>query len=463
MALIATILVAGGVADRTGRPSLQGQPAVLAANEASAESALSSSWFCAAGTAAPGGQADGSVVIANTATTERRGTFTVFPSAGAAVTIPITVPPRSRLDLRYAAVLTAPWAAGLVELDGGGVAAEQVVEGPLGRDVAPCANTTGERWHFASGSTAKDSSMVLAFMNPYPDAAIVDLRFATDDGPKVPGDFQGLVVPPRSVLVQEIGDHVRRRDAVSASVSVRAGRVVAARIQRFASAARSGLGLTLGARATSGVWYFPEGYFADGITERFELYNPNTREAVVELSLAIEGASAEPFELTVPAQGRITLVASQQDRIPKGKAHAATVRSVNGVNVVVDETFDAVAPSPRRGFAASTGATRPATRWVLAAGAATETSDEWVAVQNVGARAGRISIYALARGQRIAIEGLQDIRLLAGARRAFRISDHLRRDGLTLLIESDSPVVAARTLYQVGGPGISSTPGIALR
>ena len=189
----------------------------------------------------------------------------------------------------------------------------------------------------------------------------------------------------------------------------------------------------------------------------------DAQSPIAELSLSIEGGSAEPFELTVPAQGRFTLVANQQDRIPKGKAHAATIRSVNGVGVVAEETIDSIAPSPRRGFSASAGANRGARTWVLAAGAATETSDEWVTVQNVATRETRVSIYSLARGQRIAVEGLQGIRVPAGTRRAIRISDHLRRDGLTLLVEADRPIVAARTLYQVGGPGISSTPGVILR
>jgi hypothetical protein len=108
----------------------------------------------------------------------------------------------------------------------------------------------------------------------------------------------------------------------------------------------------------------------------------------------------------------------------------------------------------------SAGAPRGAQRWVMAAGAATETSDEWVAVQNPGAKPARVSLYALARGQRIPIDGLQDITIGPGSRRAIRLSDHLRRDGLTVLVESDVAVVAVRSLYQVGGPGISSTPGI---
>lgn len=460
---IAVMLVGGAVADRVDRPHPSRSSAPAPINQAQPVTALSSTWYCAAGTAGGGGEADGTVVVANTASRQRRGTFTVFTDNGQSKSIAIVVPPRSSIDLRYASVVTAPWAAGLVEMDGGGVAAEQVVSGPLGRDVAPCARTASDQWHFAAGSTAKDSSMTLAFFNPFPDVAIVDLRFATDEGPKVPGDFQGIVVPPRSVAVREVGDHVRRRDAVSATVSVRSGRLVAARIQRFSTPARSGLGLSVGAPEARSLWYLPEGFYTDGITERYEIYNPARREAVVQLALAIEGGGAEPFELTVPAQGRLTLIANEQDRIPKGKAHAATVRSLNGVAVVVEETVDAVAPAARRGFFVSAAAAGTALRWVMAAGSATETSDEWIVVHNPGPKPVRVSLYALAQGQRVPIETLQALLIPAGSRRSYRVSDHIRREKLTVLVEADRPVIAARSLYRVDGPGISSTPGISLR
>lgn len=463
LCIIAAVLTAGGLADRADRshPARSSDQAPI--NQAQPDGALSSTWYCAAGTAADGGVADGTVVVANTARGERRGTFTVFTDNGQHKSVAIVVPPRSRLDLRYASVVTSPWAAGLVEMDGGGVAAEQVVSGPLGLDVAPCARTASDQWHFAAGSTAKDSSMALAFFNPFPDVAIVDLRFATDEGPKVPGDFQGIVVPARSVVVREVGDHVRRRDAVSATVSVRSGRLVAARIQRFSAPARSGLGLSVGAPEARSLWYLPEGYYADGIIERYEIYNPARREAVVQLALAIEGGEAEPFELTVPAQGRLTLTANEQDRIPSGKAHAATIRSLNGVPVVVEETVDSVAPAARRGFLVSAAAADTAPRWVMAAGSSSETSDEWIVVQNPGPKPVRVSLYSLAQGQSLPIATMQGLLIPAGSRRSYRVSDHIRRDKLTVLVEADRPVVAVRSLYRVDGPGISSTPGISLR
>jgi hypothetical protein len=47
--------------------------------------------------------------------------------------------------------------------------------------------------------------------NPFPGDAIVDLSFATDQGPSTPPDFQGVVVPARGVKALDVGEHVRRR------------------------------------------------------------------------------------------------------------------------------------------------------------------------------------------------------------------------------------------------------------
>jgi hypothetical protein len=463
LVVIAALLAVGAVADRSGRPRTGPPVALDTASESEPESALSSTWYCAAGTAGGDAQADGTVVIVNAAASERSGTFTVFPLEGDHVAVPIKLAPRSRVDLRYAAVVTSPWAAGLVEVDGGGVVAEQVVSGPAGRDVTPCARDSADAWYFASGSTNRDATMQLAFFNPFPDEAIVDMRFATDDGTRVPSDFQGLVVPPRRIIVRDIGEHVSRRDQIATTVSVRSGRVVAARIQRFAGSGRGGLGLTIGLPAAAPIWHFPDGYIAAGITERFEIYNPSSREAVVELRVDQDGEPIEPFELTIPAQQRLTFLANDQDRIPKGVPHASTVRSLNGVPVVAEISFDSVEPAPRRGYSSSPGATRAAERWLLADGSSTESTDEWIVLQNVGTAAATVSLFAVAQGQRVPIDGLQKLDLAAGSRRSIRVSDHLRRPDLSVLVESTRAIVAGRTLYSVGRPGLSSTIGVILR
>lgn len=464
LVLLGALLIAGAVADR----AVEREPSALetAARapvqaDVARDGVLSSTWYCGAGTANPEGLATGSIVLANTSTEKRGATITVFASEGEPKVVALPVPARGRASLRYADVLTAPFAAASVEIDGGGVAADQVVEGPLGQDVAPCLAGPAEAWEIANGVTAKDATMLLTLLNPFPGDAIVDLKFATEEGPVAPGEFQGVVVPGRSVVITDVGQHVRRREQVSASVRVRSGRrVVATRLQLFQGGGRSGMAITPGSSPAS-TWYFPDGEVVSGITERYELYNPSQREAIVELSVAAEGVEIEPFELTIAAGRRLRFGMNEQDRVPKDRPHAVTVRSLNEVPVVVEQTVDAVPPAPRMGVVSSSGSQRPAEAWVVPAGGTAADLDEWVVIHNPGRRDAVVAITGLA-GQSLEIEGLQSIAVGRGKRVAVRVTDHIKRADLPLLVRADNPVVVVRSLYRVGRPGISLSPAIPL-
>jgi hypothetical protein len=470
VAVIAIVLAAAAVADRAARPAAEGDDAVALAAimpTASPAAALSSTWFCAGGTSTPAGLADATVVVANPTTRRLTGTLTVTAAAtGEAKSIPLAVDARSRVVTHLGDVLQAAYVAATVDLDGGGAVVEHQVTGAAGTSVSPCAATGSERWYVADGSTARDDTMLLALYNPFPEDAIVDLSFSTDKGRAVPADFQGLVVRGGQLGIVDVGLHVRRRDRIAATVTARSGRLVVDRIQMRAASTPKGLSLALAAPSPGKQWWFADGLAADGVVERFSIYNPTADEAAVSLDLVLDGdaAAAEPFDLTVPARQRIDVVANDEERVPKGVAHAAAVRSLNGVPVVVERSISATAPASRVGVAEVLGARRPASRWVLAEGAATDTLDEWVSVVNPTTSPVRVSVTALASGQPLAVEGLQDVAIAAGRRATFRLTDHVRRDELALLVESvGGGVVVERAIYAVGSPGLSLTAGIPLR
>jgi hypothetical protein len=350
-----------------------------------------------------------------------------------------------------------------VDLDGGLAVVEQQVTGSLGASISPCASSASTNWYFAEGNTSKDAVFLLSLFNPFPADAIVDLSFATDQGHAVPDAFQGLVVPGRSMIVVNIGDHVRRRDEVSTSVSARSGRVIAGKVQSYSGGGRKGIALVLGASRLGTTWYLPDGFFSDGVTERFHLYNPSSKEAQVQLSVALEQGAAEPFDITVPPGDRFTLVASSESRIPKGDAHAVTAESTNGVPVVVERTIDSLLPAPRQGYTDILGARDAATSWLLAAGGATEQFDEWVVVLNTSRRTAHVDFTALANGQTLPIDGLQDTAIPPGQRRGFRIGDHIKRPDLPMVITADAPIVIERGMFRVGGLGMASAIGIPQR
>lgn len=462
---LAVAILAPAAVDRVDRPAPPGRLAASASDAAAAAptGALASTWFCPLATAVAGGQANGTVVVANPTDEPREGTITIISSDGSRVSLPLSVAPRSRVEVREQEALEAPYAAALVELDGGGVVVEQAASGPLGETVGACASAASPRWYLADGATTKSATLLIGLFNPFPDDATVDLTFSTDQGPTAPAAYRPVTVPPRSLVVLNVGDHVRRRTNIAASVVARRGRVVVSKVQLHDGDGRKGMSAALAASRPAGAWYFPDGIVVPGITERFHVYNPTQREARVSIEFTVDEGAVEPFEQTIAPGGRVTVSATDENRVPAQVGHATAVRSLNDVAVVAERSVDAVAPAPRLGFSTGVGARQAARRWAFAAGAADESHDEWIGFNNVGRRATTISITGIANGQPVAIEGLQEIRLGAGRRGAVRLGDKIRRSDLSVVVTATEPIVVERSLFRVGGLGISLSPGVVLR
>ncbi len=201
----------------------------------------------------------------------------------------------------------------------------------------------------------------------------------------------------------------------------------------------------------------------DGLSEKYHVFNPGNKEAQVEVELALEQGEAEPIEVSVPAESRMTVMANDEPRVPKGVPHSATIRSLNDVGVVVERTVDATAASKRTGAAATPAAQVTARRWALAWGASDDTFDEILVFQNPGLTGARVSVTVLADGERLANGAVQGLEVAAGQRRAVRLGDSIKRNATPVLIEADQPIVVERTLNRLQGTGTSMSVGIPLR
>jgi hypothetical protein len=389
----------------------------------------SSTWYCAAGTAVPDGEADHTVVIANAGDAPVAATLDIVPGdvrrpdtpvspLPDAATRTLTIGPRSRVEVRLGDVVTAPLAAAVVEVDGPGVAVEHRLSGPHGADVAPCASFAAPAWHFAWGSTTRDARELVVLFNPFPSPATVDATFTTEDGPREPLRLQGFPVPARSVVGIDLGDDVTRSEQVAATFRARSGRVVAERVERFdGSLGYVGLTLGLGAPEAAGQWVFADGVASapspqvpaaggDGVgaaetttttapatttttttaapereqptaTERIVVYNPSDERARVTVELRPTPGSGEdagplppPFGLTVGAGGYEVVDYGAQPRVVAGQPHATVVRSTNGVAVVAERVTVDSGPRRRSGavpgeITASPGSPYGAEQWAF--------------------------------------------------------------------------------------------------
>jgi hypothetical protein len=131
--------------------------------------------------------------------------------------------------------------------------------------------------------------------------------------------------------------------------------------------------------------------------------------------------------------------------------------------VVVERAIDGAAPSARTGLSITLGARLPATRWLTAAGAADENTDQWIVVQNPGDRAARVSLTLLAEGSAGPVGNFTNVEVPPGQRKALHVNDALRRPTTSLLLTSTEAVVVERDLYRLRAPGIGMSTAIALR
>lgn len=432
---------------------------------AAPEAARSSAWFCAGATAEPGSLADGTVLIANAGRRPLRAVVTIYPTLGEPRQAALDVAVDGRASLRLGDLVVAPFASALVELDGGQAAVELEVTGPHGQSSTPCASESASSWYFAEGITTRDATEQLLVFNPFPDDAVVDFSFTTEEGRSRPLALTGVAVAGRSMSAVNVGDFVPRREGVTAQVVARRGRIAVNRLQVFdGSGNRRGMALTLGVAGTSPTWYFATGQVSDGVAERFHLYNPNEVEAEVEVGVDLDEGEVEPLLLTVPPEARLSVIAAEESRIPKGSPHSVTINSVNDVGLVVERTLDNSRPaSPFAGLSISPGSLVAGPRWLVVSGGADDNLDEVLSISNPGPTSARVTVTALVDGARRDLDGLGQVEVAAHGRRSVRIADHLKAAAISLIVEADGDVVVERSLSRVNDLGTTTAPAFPLR
>src|SRR3954454_15014282 len=151
LVILAVILAAGFIDHSFGRPKAAVRATAGSMPVAPPAKALSSTWYCAGGSATSGGSADMSVAVVNDGGDARTGTITFTPNQGEPKSVPVTIPAASRAVFRAQDAVKAPFVAATVELDGGAAAAEVGIGGPLGSSVTGCASSASDQWYFAEG------------------------------------------------------------------------------------------------------------------------------------------------------------------------------------------------------------------------------------------------------------------------------------------------------------------------
>ncbi len=490
LVLIAALVIVAGLVNR-GHDERQverrdqeqirlDQPAAAPMAVAAPADALSSTWYCAAGTATRGGMADMVVAVANPGSRDLVTEVTAVTDKGASRTRRVSAPAHSRVRVLLRDIVTARYAAALVEVRGGAVSVDREAAGGQGYDARPCASRAADHWYFAAGSTLRGADEYLALFNPYPDDTTVDITFATEQGPRSPRRLQALPVPGRSLRVVHLNaERVNRHSLVAARVVARSGRLVVDRLQVFdgsgdpvrSSAAGPRTDPPQGLTVSSGVtrpavsWAFPAGRKTPGAREQIVVFNPSDREASVDIGITLDDPSRngrlDPIPLSIPPGDVKVLDVTDQATVPDNVDHSISVRSTNRVAVVADQLLTGGAPWNHLDASIGPGSPLEARTWLFASGGVTPDTSEQLVVQNLSGQPVTVEVTVLGGTRPLNDQKLRNIAVPGDGRVTVSL-DRLKRPSLPVELRASGPVVAMRAVYRTGRRGLSIALGVPL-
>jgi hypothetical protein len=416
---------------------------------------LTETWFCPGVPATGADGVDGEIIIANRDESRMVGTVLVLNDDGESRRLDLAVDGWASTTVDLDATLPGEMVGAVIEVDGGGAVVEQRSIHPAGDSVAPCANAVSDQWYLADGFTVEGSLDQIVLTNPYDQTVVVNIEFATREGPRRPNSYRGLTVPARSIRVIDLGAPgagAQSEPVLAVAVEASRGRLVVGRSQHFVGGGRLGTQVTLASPAVRDQWWFVGGRVGDGVSERYSIYNPTDDDVQVDpIFVAIPAAvQADPIE--VPA-GEVrtfdpttVIDGDGNPALPDGP-YAVVFSTLAAQSVVVERattsTVDgdiatsviAGAPPRQDGYVA--------TEWHLAAGP-NEPVEDGLVVYNADNVAGTVSVFAVGRSGPVAVEGLQEIEIGAASLITIDLVDPLVVDR-ELIVTSTNRVFVERS------------------
>ena len=432
---------------------------------ASPDDALSSTWYCPAGTATgvatgeTAGLAEQTISIANASSVDSTGVVTTYTEKGDTAHKAVTVGAHSVKSFRVSEIVTAPWASALVEMSGGGITVTHELRGPAGRSISACASSPSAEWYFPSGTTRAGTRNLVALFNPFPGEATIDISFDTEEGTRTPQQLQGMVVPGGRLVMVDVGAIVTLRERVSTTVSVRIGRVIAEQIQAGdgRNGTEQGLTAVLGATTAVPLWTFPVATPASTTArEIVSVMNTGDSDTEVQIEVLLDdpstNGSVEPFVLEVPSNRAAQIDLGSDPRIPKSVGRWLIVRSTSNAPIIAERSIGTTRATNAGGFTFTMGVPVLATSWLGTVAGASDLSATVVAVANPSATVtATVTVSLHSKGGVNALSTARSVRVAPGQRLLVNLSATTAISDASIQVESDEPIVVGQWMA-------SSTP-----
>jgi len=444
---------------------------------------LSSTWYCAAGSAGLDPAPAHAVYLSNPSDEAVTARLTAYGAQGLVGASVVEAGARAATPVNVNALFNATDLSIMVESESGTLAVEHGLAGPTVADSVACSTTSSGAWFFPAQTSLTGSRPLLVLFNPFSADAGVDITAAIADGVRSPSEWAGIVVPAGSSRVVDLSQFVQLRDPFSLSVRMRTGRVVAETSQVIdinadeaaGVAQQRGLRLQVGVPEARPSWTFAAGFTGPGVLERLVVYNPNREPASVVVQVTPYGGAAmppEPFELEVPGSRFASIDLNAETRIPPEGFHSIQVEADDGTPIVVGRVLQlsgpptapadpalGVRPNETLGSAIGTGSPTAAPRWLLPAVITGPDQQPMAFVHNPGTGIQTVTVRAL-QGDAPPIDVVVDKEIAPGDSGwiALTPAELPALQGATTLtyeVVASAPVVVERTITFVAENDLS--------
>ena len=281
----------------------------------------------------------------------------------------------------------------------------------------------------AEGCTDYGFETWVLVTNPNDGDAQVTVSYYTEEGPR---NADPVTVPAHSRMTMNASATIWAK-----SSGVRVGSDVPVFVERAMYWDNRVEGHTAtGTAAGSREWYLAEGCTDYGFETWITILNPGDQDTVADVRFLTEDGQEHGGTVGVPALSRTNVKVNDW----VSAANVSTL--INAQNPVVAEV--SMYGPGRRSGTCSMGAKAPAQKWYLAEGATHSGFDTWLLLFNPQPEKARVTVNVDSQGSEL--EPI-DLVMEPRSRTTLHLNDLLPGRDLSMLVESDVPIVASRSMY----------------
>ncbi len=281
----------------------------------------------------------------------------------------------------------------------------------------------------AEGCTDYGFETWVLVTNPNDGDARVTVSYYTEEGPR---NADPVTVPAHSRMTVNASATIWAK-----SSGVRVGSDVPVFVERAMYWGDRYEGHTSTATATGARdWYLAEGCTGYGFETWITILNPGDADTVAEFRFLSEGGQEQGGAVAVPALSRVNVKVNDW----VSAANVSTL--VSAQEPVVAEV--SLYGEGRRSGTCSMGVKTPERRWYLAEGATHSGFDTWLLLLNPQQDKANVTVMVDSQGT-----GLAPIDMVMEpmSRTTLHLNEVLPGRDLSMLVDSDIPVVASRSMY----------------